>query len=83
MPKRREPVASAPTTEQVEAFASGANTAPKQLDPSAPHDFKALSVGLNEYEYRILEAASLKVGRSKLNFIRHAVLTLAKEVEPN
>ena len=33
MPKRREPAASAPTTEQVEAFASGANTAPKQLDP--------------------------------------------------
>jgi len=43
--------------------------------------FKALKLGLNEYEYQILEDASRRAGRSKLNFIRHAMLTMAKEVD--
>ena len=44
-----------------------------------PHNFKALKLGLNEYEYRILEEACRKAGRSKLNFIRHAMLTMADD----
>lgn len=82
MPKRREPGALAPTNEQVEAFAAGAELAPAKPDPAAPHDFKALRVGLNEYEYQILEEASRRAGRSKLNFIRYAVLKMAEELEP-
>ena len=83
MPKVRKPAATAaPTTDQIEAFAAGAEAAPttQTLDPSAPRNFKALKLGLNEYEYQMLEAASRKTGRSKLNFIRHAVLTMAEKV---
>lgn len=79
MPKVRKP--SAPTADQVESFAAGAESAEQTPDPSAPHNFKALRVGLNEYEYQILEAASRKTGRSKLNFIRRAVLKMAEEME--
>ena len=84
MPKVRKPAASAaPTTDQIEAFAAGAETAPgtPTLDPTAARNFKAVKVGFNEYEYQILEAASLKAGRSKLNFIRHAVLMMAEGME--
>ena len=83
MPKRREPGALTPGTEQIEAFAAGANPTPKAPDPTAPRDFKALRVGLNEYEYQVLEVASRRAGRSKLNFIRHAILKMAEEMESN
>lgn len=84
MPKVRKPAATAtPTTDQIEAFASGAETAPAKptLDPTAPRNFKAVKVGFNEYEYQALEAASRKSGRSKLNFIRHAMLKMAEDME--
>ena len=85
MPKVRKPAAAtaAPTTDQIEAFAAGAEAAPaaQELDPTAPHNFKAVKVGFNEYEYQALEAASRKSGRSKLNFIRHAMLKMAEEME--
>ena len=92
MPKpRKAGTSKAPTTEQIEAFAAGAEpkterTAPavkkeQTLDPTAPRNFKALKLGLNEHEYLILEEASRRAGRSKLNFIRHAMLTMAKEVD--
>lgn len=84
MPKVRKPaVTKSPTPDQVEAFAAGAESAPpvvQAIDPTAPRNFKALKLGLNEYEYQILEEASRKAGRSKLNFIRHAMLTMAKEM---
>ena len=92
MPKRRAPASLSPATTtthltdaQVEAFAAGADqqdTQPK-LDPEANRDFNGIRVGFNEYEYRILEEASRRTGRSKLNYIRHAVLTLAKQLEPD
>ena len=85
MPKVRKPaVTKSPTPDQVEAFAAGAETTTpvvQTVDPTAPRNFKALKLGLNEYEYQILEEASLKAGRSKLNFIRHAMLTMAKELD--
>lgn len=91
MPKRRAPASLSPATTtahltdaQVEAFAVGADQQdipPK--DPEANRDFKGIRVGFNEYEYRILEEASRRTGRSKLNYIRHAVLTMAKQLEPD
>ena len=93
MPKRREPAnlphtpaVSTPSAAQVEAFASGADQQPAAAakpDPDATHDFKGIRVGFNEYEYRILEEASRRTGRSKLNFIRHAVLSMAKQQAPD
>ena len=83
MPKVRKPAANkSPTPDEIEAFAAGAEAAPEieqTIDPTAPRNFKALKLGLNEYEYQILEDASRRAGRSKLNFIRHAMLTMAKE----
>jgi hypothetical protein len=90
MVKRREPRASTsrhqPTAEEVEKFASGAENSivtPKKrkLDPSAKRDFKAIRVPFNEYEYVILDKAAPKTGRSKLNFIRWAVMQMAKDLE--
>lgn len=93
MPKRRAPANLSPaatttaylTDAQVEAFAAGADQqdTPPKPDPEANRDFKGIRVGFNEYEYRILEEASRRTGRSKLNFIRHAVLTMAKQLEPD
>lgn len=83
-----------PTDEQIDAFAAGADNAPLKgkeiapaktieqpatLDKNAKRDFKAISVPFNEYEYSKLEKACEKTGRSKLNLIRHAILTLAEQ----
>lgn len=84
MPKVRKPATTAtPTTNQVEAFAAGVETEAAALkpDPTSPRNFKAVKVGFNEYEYQMLETASRKSGRSKLNFIRHAMLKMAEELE--
>ena len=93
MVKRREPQATAatlarrqPTPEQVEEFASLADGDTAQtktkapLDPNANRDYKAIRVPFNEYEYQILEEAAKKTGRSKLNYIRWAILKFAEEV---
>lgn len=86
MPKRREPrIQTEPTPEQVEAFALGADSLDEQskkeeLDPSAIRDFKAIRVPFNEYEYKRLEEGSRKTGRTKLNFLRYAMLKAVKEV---
>lgn len=85
MPKVRKPATNkSPTLDQIEAFAAGAEAAPQveqTIDPTAPRNFKALKLGLNEYEYQVLEESSRKAGRSKLNFIRHAMLTMAKGMD--
>jgi len=95
MPKRREPKASAikaiqpePTKEQIETFAAGADDGtikqkkglPK-LDPNAKRDFKAISLRLNEYEMLKLEDGCRATGRTKLNFIRYAILKLTAEIQ--
>ena len=49
------------------------------VDPNAPRDYKKINVPFNEYEYHRLEKAADKSGRSKLNFIRRAILKAAKE----
>jgi hypothetical protein len=89
MVKRREPKAikaAPPTADQIEAFAAGAEGGAgpvKQLglDQTAIRDYKAIRVPFNEYEYRQLEVAAKLSGRTKLNFIRYAMLQLAKEVQ--
>jgi hypothetical protein len=95
MVKRREPKANAlntvkpqPTPEQVEAFAAGAeggtptekNKNP-ELDQDANRDYKAMRVPFNQYEYEQLVAGSKLSGRTKLNFMRYAMLKLAKEMQ--
>ncbi len=89
MPKRREPALAikeapnTPTPAQIEAFAAGADgevtTQNAILDSDASRDFKAIRLPFNEYEYRQLEEASRRTGRSKLNFIRYAMLKMAAE----
>ena len=93
MPKRREPAlaikeaSNTPTPAQIEAFAAGADgevtTQNAILDSDASRDFKAIRLPFNEYEYRQLEEASRRTGRSKLNFIRYAMLRLAAELSEN
>lgn len=93
MPKRREPAlaikeaSNTPTPAQIEAFAAGADgevtTQNAILDSDATRDFKAIRLPFNEYEYRQLEEASRRTGRSKLNFIRYAMLKMAAETNEN
>ena len=93
MPKRREPALAikeapnTPTPAQIEAFAAGADgevtTQNAILDSDASRDFKAIRLPFNEYEYRQLEEASRRTGRSKLNFIRYAKLKMAAETNEN
>lgn len=93
MPKRREPALAikeapnTPTPAQIEAFAAGADgevtTQNTILDSDASRDFKAIRLPFNEYEYRQLEEASRRTGRSKLNFIRYAMLKMAAETNEN
>lgn len=88
MPKRREPSSAnkepqnIPTLAQIEAFAAGADSdvVVNILDSEANRDYKAIRLPFNEYEYRQLEEASRRTGRSKLNFIRYAMLKMAAEI---
>lgn len=94
MVKRREPKATTPEplAEQMEAFVAGAEDGQLVIstDIQAPiinknaiRDYKAIRVPFNEYEYQQLEIASQLSGRTKLNFIRYAMLQLAKEIQQN
>ena len=90
MVKRREPKANLsvkktePTDEQIEAFAAGVDgttAEPKEqvLDQNAPRNFKTMSVPFNEYE-QLVKGINLS-GRTKLNFVRYAMLKMAKELQ--
>ena len=90
MPKRREPksITPEPLAEQMEAFVAGAedgqlvtSTDAPVINKNAIRDYKAIRVPFNEYEYQQLEIASQLSGRTKLNFIRYAMLQLAKEIQ--
>jgi hypothetical protein len=90
MVKRREPKATTPEplAEQMEAFVAGAedgqlviSTDTPVINKNAIRDYKAIRVPFNEYEYQQLEIASQLSGRTKLNFIRYAMLQLAKEIQ--
>ena len=47
------------------------------LNPNAKRDYKKINVPFNEHEYKILENAANQHGRTKLNFIRWAILEAA------
>lgn len=90
MVKRREPKVTTPEplAEQMEAFVSGAedgqlviSTDTPVINKNAIRDYKAIRVPFNEYEYQQLEIASQLSGRTKLNFIRYAMLQLAKQIQ--
>ena len=90
MVKRREPktITPEPLAEQMEAFVAGAEdgqlvtlTGTPVINKNAIRDYKAIRVPFNEYEYQQLEIASQLSGRTKLNFIRYAMLQLAKEIQ--
>jgi len=93
MVKRRNPKATnlnivkpEPTAEQVEAFASGVDGGdqkdePVILNPNEPRKFKTISVPFNEYEYKQLIKGTNLSGRTKLNFVRYAMLQLSKELQ--
>ena len=90
MDKRREPKATTPEplAEQMEAFVAGAedgqiviSTDTPVVNKNAIRDYKAIRVPFNEYEYQQLEIASQLSGRTKLNFIRYAMLQLAKQIQ--
>jgi len=81
MVKRRENhQVKANYEKQVEAWAAGADGASTQdLDPSAPRTHKRINVPFNEYEFQQLEEAAKRSGRSKLNYLRWAMLEQAKK----
>jgi hypothetical protein len=85
MVKRREVKHYVQTTveEQIEQFAAGADSQPVKplaLNPSAKRDFKAMQVVFNQWEFERLEAACKATGRTKLGFVRFALLKLADEI---
>lgn len=85
MVKRREIKNYVQTTveEQIEKFAAGADTDPLKpvvINPNAKRDYKAMQLPFNQYEFERLEAAALAAGRTKLGFVRYALLKLADEV---
>lgn len=83
MVKRREKsislVATEDQEERIEAFAAGADRERiEKLDTEAPRNYKKINVPFNEYEFNQLERAALKMGRSKLDYIRRSMLEQAK-----
>lgn len=93
MVKRRTPTENptAPTPEdlaqKVAAFAAGAEDVidvpptVQEIDPNASRDYKSIRVPFNEHEYGILDEAARLTGRSKLNFIRWAILQMAEQAK--
>ena len=92
MVKRRAPVeTTAPPSpeelaQKVASFAAGAEgvieTQPVQeADPNASRDYKSIRVPFNEHEYSVLDEAARLTGRSKLNFIRWAILQMAEQAK--
>ena len=82
MVKRRVPPASsrrpAPTPEQIERFAAGAEVRPvppqiKASSSRSPRNFKAIRVPFSESEFNALTELAQMTGRSKLSAIRHAL----------
>jgi hypothetical protein len=84
MVKRREVKTYVQTTidEQIEKFAAGAEPAKQlpEINRNAKRDYKAMQVPFNQYEFERLETACNVCGRSKLNFMRVAMLKFADEI---
>jgi hypothetical protein len=82
MVKIRERKTTSPAKDKaIEQFGNEADGATPQINPNAKRDFKSIRVPFNEFEYEKLAKAAALSGRSKLNFLRHAMLKLASEEE--
>ena len=92
MVKRRTPIETTETqspediAQKVASFAAGAEgvVAPipvQEADPNASRDYKSIRVPFNEHEYSVLDEAARLTGRSKLNFIRWAILQMAEQAK--
>ena len=92
MPKIRQPKTSI-DDKKVNDFIDGADSlvtekndhlvSNSEPDKNAKRDFNAIKVPFNEYEYKELEFAAEKTGRSKLNFIRYAILKESESLRSN
>jgi len=85
MVKRREVKNYVQTTidEQIEKFAAGADSEPVkplELNRNAKRDYKAMQVPFNQWEFERLEEACKIAGRTKLGFVRYAMLKFAEEL---
>ncbi len=80
MVKKREPSKEV-NKQDLEAFASAADSDVVVLDPNAKRDHLKFNVGLNAYEQKIIDEAAAKAGRSRVNFVRYAAMKLAEEME--
>lgn len=79
-----EPLTKDITAEQIEKFASGADggvALRTETNKTAIRNYKGLRVPFNQYEYEQLEIGARLSGRSKLNFIRYAMLQMAKALQ--
>jgi len=67
--------------EQREKFTENADY-PSQAKKAVndKRSFKAVNVGMNQYEWEILESACKETGQTKKGFIRMAMLEKAKSV---
>lgn len=64
-----------PTKEEIEAFAMAADD--YSSTKSKNKIFKSIRVSFSEHDYHQLDKASKKTGRTKLSFIRRAILEKA------
>lgn len=87
--KRTVSPAQAKSPEDIEeAIAKFANqadgadtTVEKELSPNDIRDFKAIRLPFNEYEYTMLSEGARLTGRTKLNFLRYAMLEMVKDLQ--
>ena len=85
--KKRDTVSALSTkdvTKEIEKFAAGAEggaVSNVEVNQTAIRDYKAIRVPFNQYEYEQLEIGARLSGRSKLNFIRYAMLRMVKELQ--
>ena len=69
---------------EIEKFAAGAEgeaVSNVEVNQTAIRDYKAIRLPFNQYEYEQLEIGARLSGRSKLNFIRYAMLRMVKELQ--
>lgn len=52
----------------------------QRMNPDATHNYKTLSLRLNEWEYERLTSAAAETGRTKLCFVRWAIRKQAEQV---
>lgn len=57
---------------------TAADGKPDPTDPRAKRDYKNLRIGLNQYEYELLEKAAQREGMTLVGFIRSAFVKGAK-----